>query len=249
MISPIAEALLFAVFGLVFGSLASALSYRLPRGMPVGADRSRCQTCGTSLTVRDLVPLLSWLSAKGRCRYCGAAVSWRYPLIEATTSLLFFAAWLRFGADPLAAAILALSAFALVVIVVADCETGFIPDAMTILLGLLAIAARFVHQQNWLDGGLGAVLGFGLSWAISVGFRKLRGRQGLGFGDVKFLGAAGFYVGLNDFGIYLAVSGILGIALGVGWRAAGRGAVFPFGPALCVALLAELYGLWNLISG
>ncbi len=235
------EAWLFAALGLVFGSFASALSFRLPRGMGVVADRSRCPHCDAVLGARDLVPLLSWVLGGRRCRHCGAAISWRYPAIELATAALFAAAWWRGGGDLVAAVLLAATMFGLMVILVSDLETSIIPDLM--LLALLPVAAlwRWHAGGNWLDGGAGLVLGAGLSWAARAAFRRWRGRQGLGLGDVKFLGMAGLYLGANGLGPYLALSGILGILLGLAWRLAGRGPVFPFGPALCVTLALGLF--------
>lgn len=77
------------IFGSVIGSFTTMLVYRLPRGLSVIAPRSHCPTCKTTLGVRDLVPLLSWLLAKGKCRHCQAPIGSRYLLIEAAISLIF----------------------------------------------------------------------------------------------------------------------------------------------------------------
>lgn len=234
--------LLFAVLGLVFGSLASALSHRLPKGEPVVADRSRCPHCHTALSARDLVPVLSWLLAGGRCRHCGQAVSWRYPALELAMAGLFVLCWWQADGDALLAALLAFTAFGLVVIVVADLEAGIIPDVMLLTLLPVALAWRWKSGGDWIDGAAGAGLGLGLTWAVRSVFRALRRNEGLGFGDVKFCGLAGLYLGLAAFGWFLAASGIVGLVFGLAWRMSGRGAVFPLGPALCAALLAGL--LW-----
>jgi leader peptidase (prepilin peptidase)/N-methyltransferase len=233
--------LLFAILGLLFGSLASALSYRLPRGLPVAADRSRCPSCENVLAARDLVPVLSWVASRGRCRYCDAKISWRYPLLELAMAGLFIAAWLRGGGDLGVAGLLAATSFTLVVIVVADLETGIIPDAMTLILGFVALGMRGMVLGHWIDGAAGAAAGFGVAWGVRVAFKAWRGRHGLGFGDVKFLGVAGLFVGISGLGAYLMMAGVFGIVMGIIWRVSGRGAVFPFGPALCAALLVGLY--------
>ena len=232
-----------ALLGLIFGSLASALSYRLPRGLPIAADRSRCSSCGATLEARDLVPLLSWAANRGHCRQCGAPVSWRYPAMEAATALIFAGAWIAGGGDPLRAALLAVTGFALVVITVADLEERIIPDAMLLLLLPVAAAWRFVTDRDWLDAVLGALFGLGVSLGLRWAFRRFRGKDALGLGDVKFLGVAGIFIGLQAFGSFLVIAGLAGIGLGLAWRVAGRGSVFPFGPALCVALAALLVGI------
>ena len=233
-----------ALLGLIFGSLASALSYRLPRGLPIAADRSRCSSCNAMLGARDLVPLLSWVVNRGRCRHCGAPVSWRYPAMEVVTALIFVGAWLVSGEDPIRAVLLALTGFGLVVITVADLEERIIPDVMLLFLLPVAVGWRYVTDQDWIDAGLGAMFGLGVSFGLRWAFRRFRGKDALGLGDVKFLGVAGIYLGLQEFGRYLVLAGLVGIALGLAWRTMGKGAVFPFGPALCVALAAVL-----LVSG
>jgi prepilin signal peptidase PulO-like enzyme (type II secretory pathway) len=232
---------LAALFGLVFGSLAGALSYRLPRGLPIGMDRSRCPNCQAVLGLPDLLPILSWLFFRGHCRHCGGAVSWRYPVIEAATALLFVASFCQAGGDPLAAAPLALICFALVVIIVADFEEQIIPDAMLLLLLPLALYWRWTVDGDWLDAALGCVTGGAASYGLRWAFLRWRGKDGLGLGDVKFLGVAGLIVGLSGLGGYLMTSGLTGIALGLIWRFAGRGPIFPFGPALCLALLFAVF--------
>lgn len=229
------------LFGLVFGSLATALSHRLPLGLPIGNDRSRCPKCAVSLGVADLVPLLSWGAARGRCRHCGQPISWRYPVIELLVALLFLAAWRHCVGDLPGAVILALTAFGLTVITVADLEAGIIPDAMLLFLAPLAVIWRWWDGGGWWDGLAGAVAGVVVTYGLRWGFKRWRGRDGLGLGDVKFLGVAGYYLGLQDLGAYLLLSGLTGLLLGVVWRLSGRGPVFPFGPALCVSLLVGLF--------
>ncbi len=234
-------AAVFVLLGLVFGSLATALSHRLPQGLPIGKDRSRCPKCAAVLGVADLVPVFSWLAAGGRCRHCGQAVSWRYPLIEILVALLFAAAWWRGGGDLWASMLLALTGFGLMVITVADLEAGIIPDVMLLFLVPVALAWRWQGDGDWADAISGAVAAAAASFAVRWAFRRWRGKDGLGLGDVKFLGVAGLYLGVSGLGAYLLLAGLLGLLLGTGWRLAGRGPMFPFGPALCGSLLVGLY--------
>lgn len=90
--------LTFVLFtGLCLGSFASLLAYRLPRGLPWAATRSKCPACGHALGVRDLVPLLSWMSARGKCRYCKARVPARYPLLEIAGAVIGGALYMMIG--------------------------------------------------------------------------------------------------------------------------------------------------------
>ncbi|MDR3440067.1 prepilin peptidase [Telmatospirillum sp.] len=238
---PSASLLALTLVGLLFGSLAGGLSYRLPRGLPIGSDRSRCPSCRATLGPVDLIPVLSWLMLRGRCRHCGKPVSWRYPVIELVTAALFlWSGWLS-GADLPMAVMLSLTAFGLVVIAVVDLEAGIIPDGMLLFLIPLAVLWRRYGDGEWLDASLGALLAGSISYGVRWGFLRWRRRDGLGLGDVKFLCVAGFYVGLSGLGGYLVASALLGICLGFGWRLGGRGPVFPFGPALCAGLLLATF--------
>lgn len=216
------------------------LSYRLPRRLPLVADRSRCPACRRALSAGELVPVLSWVLAGGRCRQCRAPVSWRYPVIELAMAAVFLAAWWRAGENPVMAAMLAATGFALVVIVVTDLEAGIIPDP--VLIGMLPLAAvwRWVDGWDGGDGVEGAALALLLTWVARAGFQLWRGRPGLGMGDVKLAGVAGLYLGMSGVGPFLVTAGGLGLGLGLYWRMSGRGAKFPLGPALAVALAVWL---------
>lgn len=92
-----AHIILVGYIGLCFGSFASLLAYRLPRGLPWAATRSQCPACGHALGVRDLIPLVSWAMSGGKCRYCKARVSVRYPLLEITAAGICLALYALIG--------------------------------------------------------------------------------------------------------------------------------------------------------
>jgi len=229
--------LLAALLGLVFGSFATAASYRLPRLMPLVSARSICPACGKTLGGWDLIPLLSWLRGGGCCRHCGQPVSWRYPAIEAATAALFVLIWWRVGSDLRQMVLLWLTATGLMVVTVADFEAGIIPDKALLALAPVALALRWLTGQDMAEAVATALAALALAFALRTGFRRLRGYDGLGMGDVKFLGVAGLYLGSLRMAGFVILAGVLGVVLGLGWRLSGRGAVFPFGPALTLSLL------------
>jgi prepilin signal peptidase PulO-like enzyme (type II secretory pathway) len=238
-------AVLYAVVGLVGGSFATAASYRLPRELPIAVDRSRCPACDHVLGPADLVPVLSWIAAHGRCRHCGARVPIRYPLTELTAAALFLLAWWQSAGDPLTGALLALTTLGLLIIVVADLEARIIPDKVQIAMIPLALVWRWqATDGDWLDGAAGVLLGGGLMYGLREAFLRLRGVSALGLGDVKFVALAGLYVGLTGLAPFLVLAGCLGIVFGLVWRGLGYGAAFPFGPALCCALAVAVYVPW-----
>lgn len=234
------EPILFGVLGLIAGSFATAVSHRLPLEQPIAVDRSRCPRCGHPLGPADLVPVLSWVFSRGRCRYCAAPVSIRYPAIELLTAAIFVAAWWFGGGDTARAALLALTGLGLTIVTVADLEAGIIPDGVQLAMVPLALAWRWHGDGDWLDAAIGAALGGAVMYGLRAGFKAFRGVDALGLGDVKFVALAGFYVGLAGLAPFLLSGGVIGIAFGLAWRATGRSAAFPFGPALCVALAVSL---------
>ncbi|MCC7167425.1 MAG: prepilin peptidase [Rhodospirillales bacterium] len=233
------RAALALLLGLVFGSFATALVHRVPRRMALLADRSRCPACGHVLGWRDLVPLLSWLTSRGRCRHCGQAISGRYPMIEIASALLFLLVAAR-QAEPLAAALLALMAVLLLAIALIDLEKRIIPNSLLLALLPIGLAYRLAVDADPLDMLAGLAVALALGLGLAIGYAKLRGRPGLGMGDVKFLALAGLALGFSGFPVFLLLAGLLGVATGLGWRLAGRGSRFPFAPALAAALLIVL---------
>jgi len=127
-----------------------------------------------------------------------------------------------------------------------DLEAGIIPDAMLVFLIPVAIGWRWSRGGDWLDAAQGGALALSIFAGVGAAFRAIHDRDGLGFGDVKFAGLAGIYVGLHQgaLGWYLVASSIVGILFGslVRWRTGKMGA-FPYGPSLCASLMAWL--MWE----
>src|SRR5690349_10723819 len=130
----------FVVAGLLIGSFLNVVIARVPEHRSLWAPGSACPSCGSAIAWYDNIPILSFIALGGRCRRCAAGISWRYPLIEALTALLFAAAGLAFGPTPdgiVAAALLAV----LVALTAIDLERQILPDVITlpgILAGVLA---------------------------------------------------------------------------------------------------------------
>lgn len=235
---------LAALIGLCLGSFASLLAYRLPRGLPVIGGRSRCPACSRALGPRDLAPVLSYLWRRGRCGHCGAAIGVHYPLIELAAAALSVLAVLAAGPG-MDAALLALLGTGLLVIAVVDLEFMIIPDTMLIALALLGAWFRFAELG---DAAAGAAAGGGLAWALRAVFSRIKRREALGLGDVKFFAVAGIWCGLGGLAGFMLLSGIFGILFALGWKARGRTAEFPFAPALAAGLFAMVALAQNGIS-
>lgn len=228
--------LISALFGLCFGSFLTMLSHRLPHGKSLMTVHSHCPACERSLGARDLVPVLSWLAQRGKCRYCGTRIHHRYPLIELATAATTTGIYAAFGLTPLGGFFLGLSLL-LVLMSIIDFEHYIIPDSVQVMMGGLGIAYQFHQQAEPLPVAIAAAVGFGIGLTLCYGYRFLRHKEGLGFGDVKFLAVAGIWLG-NAITLvpFLFYAGLLGVALAMLWRLLGKGAIFPFGPALGLSL-------------
>lgn len=154
--------LLSAVAGLCLGSFATALTWRIPRGESWAAAkgskaRSMCPVCQHGLAWFDLIPLLSWISLRGRCRYCGAGIGGRYPMIEMATVLGCLATFAVFGPSLQSIILMAAMPF-LVALVAIDFEHMILPDQLNLILAGFGVGFAFV------GGGLAE-----LPWAFLAG--------------------------------------------------------------------------------
>jgi len=225
-----------AVVAACFGSFITLLVYRLPRDEVVAASRSRCPSCHTTLGVRDLVPILSYLMSRGHCRYCNTRIPWRYLAIEVVTVLSTLGLLYHYGPTAQWLVMTAL-VYCLIVLVVIDLEHYLIPNEVQMVMAVLALVQLLLTGRDVVPVLAAAAVAGGLGLAVRYGFWKLKKKHGLGMGDVKFFAVAALWLGLEGFAPFLFYAGLSGIALGLAWRWMGRGERFPFGPALAASLL------------
>ncbi len=238
-----------ALFGLIVGSFLNVVIWRVPRGESVVRPPSRCPRCERPIRAFDNVPVVSWLVLRGRCRGCAAAISPRYPLVEALTGALFgLIAW-RLGFDWALPAYLYLAAVG-VALAFIDLDTRRLPDALTLpsyaVGGVLLAVAGLGSGEPWrlLHAAVGLVALYALYFLLAVAKSG-----GMGFGDVKLAGVVGMYLGYLGWGALLVgaflaflFGGVVGIALMLGGRATRKSKV-PFGPYIVAgALVAVLVG-------
>ena len=220
------------------GSFLGVLVRRLPEERPLAWERSRCEHCGKALTARDLVPLVSWLAARGRCRFCSQPLGWFYPGIELAALVVALVAIAADGGE--GTWLDSLLGWWLLALGWIDLRRWLLPDVLTLPLvvaGLLA--AVILDPEQLTDRSLGAALGYLGFRLIASAYRAVRGREGLGQGDAKLLAASGAWVGasaLPQVILGAAVSALLaaGCLRLAGMRLAAHSAL-PFGPFLALA--------------
>ena len=228
----------FAVFvGAAIGSFLTLVTYRLPRDEKIGMTRSRCPQCGTTLKVLDLIPILSWIISRGRCRHCKTKVSIRYPLTELACALGTAGVFYQFGFTLEGVAVAGLW-WCIVAIIVTDLEHYIILDEVQLAIIAFGALYHYAIGTEAADVIVAGFTGLGIGLALKYGFLYLRNKDGLGLGDVKLLFGVGIWLASGaSFVPFLFLSGVLGVVCGLAWRVLGRGALFPFGPALVASLL------------
>jgi leader peptidase (prepilin peptidase)/N-methyltransferase len=256
------EACLALLFGLLIGSFLNVCIYRLPQDLSVVRPRSYCPECQHPIAWYDNVPLLSFVVLGGRCRHCKANISWRYPVVELMTGVLFFVFVWRLGPS-LAALKFCLSSALLVGLSFADLESRILPDEFTLggaaaglvlawfvpvkddiaqMLLWLAGAHWNVHWSSLAEAAIGGLIPGLFLWFGGWIYFKLRHREGLGLGDVKLVAMVGTFLGLHGALLTLIAGSLLGSLIGYAYiRFTHQDAStyeLPFGTFLGLAAIA-----------
>lgn len=245
------------LFGCCWGSFLNVCIWRMPRGESVIDAPSHCPKCNYRIRWFDNIPLFSYLALRGRCRGCRSPISPRYWLVELLTGALFVAAFLKVVFTGQPAATVA-SYFPMIMLGVAtffiDCRHRIIPDQTTypaMLLGVIAATAfpaAWGVKSFWLAGLyalLSAAVCGGLLGAFALIGRRIAGRDVLGWGDIKYMMAAGALLGLPGAVFTLFVGSMLGSVYGVAAalrrKRRLRGFAFAFGPFLAIASMIWIF--------
>jgi prepilin signal peptidase PulO-like enzyme (type II secretory pathway) len=231
-------AFILFIFGLIFGSFATMASYRFVHGGSF-LTRSQCPKCGHKLGILDLIPIISFIIQKGKCRYCHTAISLRYPLIELTTAIMFFIIGLKTELGFIQV-LLCLLSICLVILIATDFEAYFIPDLLQFVMAVIGVLYAFFNHYELIHVWMLPIMCYGIGWVLMKGFRLVMKKDGLGMGDVKFFGVAGFYLKVEALASFFFISGIVGVIIALIWRLLGKGEEFPFGPALAFSLFTCL---------
>lgn len=263
------ESLLLPIFalvlGLLVGSFLNVVIYRVPeslnRGWRVQAKQmldipldagegerfniltppSHCPSCKAAVRPWQNIPILSFLILKGQCKTCHHPISWRYPLVELLTGLVFaICAW-KFGGTWTAWAAMLFSAY-LIAMVFIDADTQLLPDQLTLPLMWAGITFHLLAtmlQADWgltslVDSVLGAIVGYMSLWSIFQLFKLVTGKEGMGYGDFKLLAALGAWLGFSVLPVIIIMSAVVGLVFALLMRIA-KNQPMPFGPYLAIS--------------
>lgn len=234
-------AVLVFILGLVIGSFLNVCIYRIPKKESIVYGSSHCVNCQTKLKPLDLIPIVSFLWLKGKCRYCQERVSFRYPLVELLTGILFLITYGVFGLQALLLKYLFIISL-LIIITMIDLELQLIPDILVLMVFCWAFLWQlFLPQISWWQTILGASIGGGILLAIAV-----LSNGGMGGGDIKLMFAAGFFLGFNQTLLVLFIAFVTGGILGGLLLYTGKKekkSPIPFGPFLALGILIAC--LWG----
>jgi leader peptidase (prepilin peptidase) / N-methyltransferase len=242
------------------GSFLGVLIIRLPARTPVALARSACPHCGTILNAIDLVPLVSFLLLRGRCRHCRTPIALFHPAVEVAAMVV--ALWATLGAtleatladpDPARVWVNCGLGWTLLALAWIDWTDLLLPDVLTLPLLLGGLALTWAWDPDMLaDHSLAAVLAYLSFQGLGLAYRRLRGWDGLGGGDAKLIAAAGAWCGLAMLPFVVLGSALLGLLAALGLALTGRSVTsttrIPFGPCIAIAFwLVWLHG--GLVDG
>lgn len=264
------QGIIIFILGLLFGSFANVCIWRIPRKEEIVFTPSHCPKCLTGIKWYDNIPVVSYLLLGRKCRSCKAEISWRYPLVELISGLLFLGVYLKFGPDwrltgyiPFVWAMLVISAI--------DIEHYIIPDVFTfsgLVMGLifaalsnfripidLTVFSRGDILSQWplLDSAIGVLLGGGFLWLAAWAGEKVFKQEAMGGGDIKLAAMIGAFFGWKAILVSFFLAFLIGSVVGLGLIMLGRAkkndapdgikprAMVPFGPFLALGGILALF--------
>jgi leader peptidase (prepilin peptidase)/N-methyltransferase len=232
------------IFGAAIGSFLNVCIFRLPAETSIVKPRSQCPHCKHPLRYYDNIPLISFFFLRGKCRDCGGAISWRYPLVELITALLALLLFLKFGLT-LSFLIYFIFTAVLIVITFIDLDHQIIPDILTLPgIPIFFLAAIFLVKIPWMEALIGLLIGGGVLLAIAFVYELLTKREGMGGGDIKLLAMIGGFLGWKSLIFILLFSSLAGAIVGITAMIIKKQDMkyaVPFGPFLSAAAVAYLF--------
>lgn len=225
------------LFGLVCGSFFNVVGMRTAENRSIITPGSHCPKCRHPIAAKELIPVVSYILQKGRCKHCQHSISLKYPFFELSTACLFAVSPLAAGwSKELLAAFLLISL--VVIVTVSDLHKMLIPNRVLLFFGMAIFITRlFAPMEPWWDPYAGSLLGFGLLYVIAAA-----SKGGMGGGDIKLFAVLGLFVGVKGIVLTLFFAAFFGMLFGLAlmaMRKFKRKQPIPFAPFIGLAVLVS----------
>lgn len=232
------------LIGSIVGSFLSVVALRIPKRESIVYPHSRCPQCNERLVAKDLIPIISYLLSRKKCRYCCRSISPFYCIVELVTGVIFLWAYVHFGwSQELLLALLFASL--LIVVTATDILYMVIPNVILLFYLLLFLLYRkVVLAEPMKDAYLGSATGFLILLSVGMLFKKIRGEEGIGGGDIKLYAVIGLVLGVEKTILSLFLAASIGLCLFLCIpHIQNKNGEMPFGPSIALAAwLCYLYG-------
>ncbi len=210
-------AIIYFIYGLLFGSFYNVVIYRIPNNMKISDGNSKCPHCNTRIKARYLIPVFSWVFLRGKSSCCNQKISYVYPVVELLTGIAFLSSYLYYG--PTLESIYYIGLFScLIIIGMIDLQHKYIYDNTLIFFLLFAIGVQFVSlvfdinfKYGLVDSLLGASISYCFYFLIHIVSKKIYKEEVFGMGDVLYITVIGFYLGARN--IFFIMFGPFYVAL------------------------------------
>ena len=240
--------LFFFILGSLFGSFSNVCIYRLPANKGIVLGRSSCPGCKKVIKWYDNIPLFSFILLKAKCRNCDFKISQQYFIVELFTATIFALIFFIYGLSTTTFLLLILTVF-FVIIFFIDLKHFIIPNELTFPLMGIGFLKSFdpnLNQYifpNYINSLIGGAIGYGVIWIIIFGYKKLKNKEGMGFGDAKLLSAIGFWFGWVSIPFILFFSSFVALAFAIPdllRKSKTMSSKIPYGPYLVLGCLLYL---------
>lgn len=241
------------IIGLIIGSFLNVCIYRIPNEESINFPPSHCQHCKHRLDVLDLIPILSYLCLKGKCRYCEGKISSQYALIELINGLAYVYCFYHFGFS-IEAVLACIFVSVVLVLTLIDWRYMILPTGVVIFGSIVAIlgksALSYLHQDATIiiKSVLGGIIGYGVVALVFYLCIWILKKEGMGYGDVRYLGMIGLFTSPSLVFLTLLIGSVVGSVYGMMIYLKQKESLeFPFGPFLSIGALISLFYGENLI--
>ncbi len=234
------EILVFFLLGLVVGSFLNVCIYRIPRKISIVKPFSFCPSCGNTIKPYHNIPILSFILLKGRCAYCGAKISGKYPLVELLNGVLYALAYSSFGLS-IHLFFIFIFLSSLVAISFIDMDFQIIPDSISLPLIVFGVIFSLLPESDFLRIGvkesiIGIFVGGGSLLLVAI-----LSKGGMGGGDIKLNAAIGAFLGWKFALLTVFVGSVFGSLMGIIMMKKTGNRKIPFGPFLSIGAIISLF--------